>query len=60
MQFDTMLFGHKMLEWCNKGFPELGDTGGMGRGTTTTKVLQHRDFTLDPHLVISVQLEDPS
>jgi hypothetical protein len=46
-----MLFAHKMLEWCRKGFPELGDTGGMGRGMTTVKVLEHPDYQTDPHKV---------
>jgi hypothetical protein len=50
-QFDKMLFAHKMLAWCRKGFPELGDSGGMGRGMTTIKVLEHPDYKTDPHQV---------
>jgi hypothetical protein len=50
-QFDKMLFAHKMLAWCRKGFPELGDSGGMGRGMTTVKVLEHPDYQTDPHQV---------
>ncbi|CAB4030974.1 Hypothetical predicted protein [Paramuricea clavata] len=48
-QFDKMLFANKMLTWCRKGFPELGDSGGMGRGMTTVKVLEHPDYLTDPH-----------
>ena len=28
----------KMKKWCEEGFKELGDTGGMGIGRTTHSV----------------------
>ena len=45
-----------MVKWCNRGFPELGDIGGMGRGMTTTKVLEHPYYLTDPHKVFYTHL----
>ncbi|PFX16366.1 uncharacterized protein LOC111342294 [Stylophora pistillata] len=42
-------FGKKMKFWSRRGFPELGDIGGMGIGSTTRNVLHHPDFLTDPH-----------
>ena len=32
----------------HNGFPELGDTSGMGIGTTTHAVISHDKFLTDP------------
>ncbi|XP_028414474.1 uncharacterized protein LOC114537610 [Dendronephthya gigantea] len=48
-QFDKLVFANKMVKWCRRGFPELGDIGGMGRGMTTSKVLEHPYYLTDPH-----------
>ncbi|XP_078343352.1 ADP-ribosyl-[dinitrogen reductase] glycohydrolase-like [Oculina patagonica] len=42
-------FAKKMRNWSRKGYPELGDLGGMGIGRTTSFVLHHPDFLTDPH-----------
>lgn len=42
-------FAKKMKYWSRRGFPELGDIGGMGIGSTTHRVLHHPDFLTDPH-----------
>jgi len=42
-------FGSSLLEWAKQGFPELGDTGGFGIGSTVSAVLRHADFLADPH-----------
>ena len=44
-------FAKKMKKWCEEGFKELGDTGGMGIGRTTHSVLRHPNFLKDPHEV---------
>ncbi len=44
-------FAKKMRNWSRKGYPELGDLGGMGIGRTTSFVLHHPDFLTDPHKV---------
>ena len=46
-----MDFGSRLKQWCRKGFPELGDFGGMGIGATTHKVLSHEKYDKDPHFV---------
>ena len=51
-----MDFGSRLKEWCRKGFPELGDFGGMGIGATTHKVLSHEKFDTDPHFVRTILL----
>ena len=44
-------FGKRLHNWYKHGFPELGDSGGLGCGATTYKVLHHKDFDTDPHMV---------
>ena len=44
-----------MLFWARKGFPELGDKGGSGIGTTTTFVLRRENFKKEPHEVSTSQ-----
>jgi ADP-ribosylglycohydrolase len=43
------LFGEKLKFWSRRGFPELGDYGGMGLGFTVGSVLNHPKFDTDPH-----------
>ena len=44
-----------MLFWARKGFPDLGDKGGSGIGTTTTFVLRRENFKKEPHEVSTSQ-----
>ncbi|XP_006814457.1 uncharacterized protein LOC100372011 [Saccoglossus kowalevskii] len=41
-------FAYKLLNWTTNGFRDLGDTGGLGIGTTTYKVLSHSVFRNNP------------
>ena len=51
LQMVPLDFAKKMKYWSRRGFPELGDIGGMGIGSTTRRVLHHPDFLNDPHKV---------
>ena len=42
--FDPLSFAQHLLTWSKYGFPELGDRGGLGIGSTVMKVLQHPQF----------------
>lgn len=42
-------YAAKLKRWAQRGFPELGDYGGMGLGATTSNVLRHQKFLSDPH-----------
>jgi len=44
-----LLFAYKLLEWIKHGYPELGDTAGMGLGALTSAVSKHPDFLTNPH-----------
>ena len=44
-------FAKKMKRWCDQGFKELGDIGGMGIGRTTHTVLREPCFLKYPHMV---------
>jgi ADP-ribosylglycohydrolase len=46
---DIKFFAKRMDEWRRQGFPELGDTRGLGIGGTTNLVLTHPEFLSDPH-----------
>ena len=43
------VFGAQLLQWGRQGFPELGDTGGLGIGFTVHSVLRHDLFSKSPH-----------
>lgn len=43
-------FAKKMKRWCDQGFKELGDIGGMGIGRTTHTVLREPCFLKYPHM----------
>jgi len=44
-------FAWKLLYWAEKGFPELGDKGGLGIGKTTLTVLSDPAFVTSPQEV---------
>jgi len=41
-------FAARLRTWYDAGFPELGDTSGMGCGGMTWRVLRREDFLTDP------------
>jgi len=43
------LFAQKLVNWIKRGFPELGDWGGMGLGMTVGMVCSHNQFLSEPH-----------
>ena len=47
-------YASRLKSWKNHGFPELGDHVGMGIGSTTMTVLQHKDYNDKPHEVITL------
>lgn len=47
---DVNSFAAKLERWIYKGFPELGDNGGMGLGFTVSNVVRQKDFKTSPHL----------
>jgi len=51
LQVDTVDIAARFKQWMISGFKELGDTGGMGIGATTVKVLHNSQFTSDPQRV---------
>ena len=42
-------FAKKLYNWAHKGFPELGDFGGLGIGMTVNRTITHKNFLADPH-----------
>ncbi|XP_071806736.1 ADP-ribosylarginine hydrolase Tri1-like [Asterias amurensis] len=53
-------FAEKLVTWRCSGFPELGDTCGMGLGRTTGQVLRSDNFKTDPHKVAETVWENGS
>jgi len=47
-KFDVYLFADKLFDWMEHGFPEFGETKGMGVGGYTQAVLTHEYFLDDP------------
>jgi ADP-ribosylglycohydrolase len=47
---DPKDFARRLLTWKNHGFPELGDTIGLGIGSTVNSVLNHPDYLQEPFL----------
>lgn len=41
-------FAEALLRWAREGFAELGDTGGLGIGSTVSAVLRSQGFTENP------------
>lgn len=48
MQLDTRNIAARLKSWVISGFPELGDTFGMGLGGTMSMVIQHDKFLTEP------------
>ncbi|XP_034039930.1 ADP-ribosylarginine hydrolase Tri1-like [Thalassophryne amazonica] len=48
-EIDPKDFAQRLDRWRCRGYPELGDCGGMGIGSTTLAVLRHADFLTNPH-----------
>lgn len=46
---DINHIAQRLKSWMNHGFPEFGDSGGMGIGRTVLRVLNHPNFFRDPH-----------
>ncbi|KAH3732774.1 ADPribosylglycohydrolase superfamily protein [Pelomyxa schiedti] len=42
-------FAMKLIHWIKQGFPELGDTAGLGLGGTVARTAFKTTFLLDPH-----------
>jgi len=45
---DLHTFAASLQQWQNDGFPELGDTAGLGIGQTVNAVLEHPAFAVAP------------
>lgn len=48
MKYDERDFAKRLKCWADNGFPELGDTTGLGLGGTTNMVIIHPEFLSDP------------
>lgn len=48
MKFNARDFAKRLKDWSCSGFPELGDTTGLGLGGTTNMVIIHPKFLEDP------------
>ena len=48
--FDPMSFSAGLKRWCASGFPELGDSAGLGVGQTVKSVLEHVAFDVAPEV----------
>ncbi len=51
MRIDNKIFASKLISWRHNGFPELGDTSGMGIGSLTAKLTSHPRYTIEPQIV---------
>lgn len=48
--FDQKVFADSLQKWGAQGFPELGDTRGLGMGQTVNGVLEHPVFGIAPDI----------
>jgi ADP-ribosylglycohydrolase len=48
MEVNAVDFAQKLQHWMYNGFPECGDSGGMGIGMTVHAVLTHKQFLKQP------------
>jgi ADP-ribosylglycohydrolase len=48
MKVNILDYAAKLRSWIQKGFPELGDFGGMGLGATVAKVVSDSSFLTHP------------
>lgn len=51
---NTFSFAKALKKWRNSGFPELGDTSGLGVGQTVNSVLEHPAFLMAPDIAADV------
>lgn len=56
--FNSTTFAQKLINWKNKGFPELGDTMGLGIGLTVFSVINCRNFINNPFEAASLIWSD--
>lgn len=52
--FDQQIFARSLLDWREHGFPELGDTSGMGIGQTVNGVLEHPAYSAAPDVAAEI------
>ena len=50
----TIGFAKALKRWRNSGFPELGDSSGLGVGQTVNSVLEHPAFLIAPDVAADV------
>lgn len=48
---DELDFAKRLKDWCQRGYPELGDSEGIILSPTIKKVTAETDFTQSPHSV---------
>ena len=41
-KLNIVTYADSLLRWAHEGFSEVGDTGGMGIGSTVSAVLSHK------------------
>lgn len=51
---DQRAFAKSLKRWMQEGFPELGDSSGMGIGQTVRAVLEHPVYDVAPDLAAAV------
>ncbi|KAJ5076604.1 hypothetical protein M0811_06184 [Anaeramoeba ignava] len=54
---DEKDFARRLLNWIYNGFRELGDSGGMGLGSTVGAVVSSNEFLDNPHYCAEVVWE---
>jgi len=50
-------FAQRLLFWVENGFPELGDTAGLGLGQTVGSVVMSQQFVKNPHFAAKIVWE---
>ena len=50
----TTTFAKALKRWRNGGFPELGDSSGLGVGQTVNSVLEHPAFLIAPDVAADI------
>ncbi|CAF4324435.1 unnamed protein product, partial [Adineta steineri] len=45
---DETVFARKLTTWINRGYPELGDYGGMGLGANVSQVVNSKNYLTHP------------
>ncbi|CAE8735070.1 unnamed protein product [Polarella glacialis] len=52
---DQRLFAKSLKQWRQNGFPELGDTAGLGIGQTVSAVLEHPAYDVAPDVAADAE-----